>query len=305
MEFNILTNSARSCFLNCRKKFYWQYIKKLIPIRAAIPFIVGGLVHNGLELFYKGELDLEEYGKVVAQSIEESIVTSTSVDESEKIWIQEAIVMGILTGYVDRYAKTDKKWKVIAPETEFLFELENGLKYSGKRDLLIIDKKKGLGLVEHKTTTQLNAGYLAKLPLDNQILIYSHSVKKEFKKYPDFILYNVMKKTGLRKKQGESFEQFKERIMQEYKYNLAQYFHREFVPVNIKTIKRSVKELERFAVEFKRALKIKYFYMNTTQCTAYGACPYMPLCLKQKHAMDMFTKRDNYHSELDIETKED
>lgn len=303
--FDILTNSARTAFLNCRMKFYWQYICRLTPIKASLPFLIGGCFHDGLETFYNGEFEEDTFRNKVRLAIEKAMSAAETDKESELLWSQEAVIMGMLKGYIERYAKQDKvQWKVIAPETDFVFQMKNGLKYAGKRDLLVRARNvKGITLVEHKTTSVLSSGYLAKLPLDNQILVYCKSVEleKEFGELPKQIIYNVIKKSGLRQRQSESFNQYKERIEQEYQDNLTSYFYREVIPVNAKVVEESYKELERCGEEVKRCMCTGYYYKNTTHCTAYGTCPYMPLCLKEKLAINRFVQRENLHAELNIE----
>lgn len=303
--FDILTNSARTAFLNCRMKFYWQYICRLTPIKASLPFLIGGMFHDGLETFYNGEFEEDTFREKVRQAVEGAMSAAETDKESEMLWSQEAIIMGMLKGYIERYATQDKvQWKVIAPETDFVFQLKSGMKYAGKRDLLVKSRKvKGITLVEHKTTSVLSSGYLAKLPLDNQILLYCKSVEleKAFGELPKQIIYNVIKKSGLRQRQSETFNQFKERIEQEYLDNLTSYFYREVIPVNAKVVKDSYNELEKFSQEVQRCMCTGYYYKNTTHCTAYGTCPYMPLCLKEKTAIHRFNQRENLHAELNLE----
>lgn len=304
--FDTLTNSARSTFLNCRMKFYWQYICRLTPIKASMPFLIGGLFHDGLETFYNGEFDEDTFRQnVVVPTIQDFMSVAETDKESEMLWVQEAVVMGMLKGYIERYAKQDKtQWKIIAPETDFSFQMKNGLKFAGKRDLLVRSRKvKGITLVEHKTTSVLGSGYIAKLPLDNQILCYCKSIEldKQFKELPKQIIYNVIKKSGLRQKQSESFNQYKDRIEQEYMDNITSYFYREVIPVSPKTVKEAYNELERCGEEVKRCMDTGYYYKNTTQCTMWGVCPFMPLCLKQRDAINRFKQRETLHAELNLE----
>lgn len=303
--FNILTNSARTAFLNCRMKFYWQYICRLTPIKASLPFLIGGNFHDGLETFYNGEFEEDTFREKVRKSIESAMEAAETDKESEMLWSQEAVIMGMLKGYIERYAKQDSvQWDIIAPETDFVFDLKSGMKYAGKRDLLVRARKvKGITLVEHKTTSVLSSGYLAKLPLDNQILIYCKSVEedKQFGELPKQIIYNVIKKSGLRQRQNETFNQYKERIEQEYLDNISSYFYREVIPVSPKVVRDAYEELERCSQEVQRCMRTGYYYKNTTHCTAYGTCPYMPLCLKEKSAIGRFEQRENLHAELNIE----
>lgn len=302
--FDTLTNSARSTFLNCRKKFYWQYIRRLTPIKPSTPLLVGSLFHDGLELFYGKGLDIEEYRLVVQKKLEEQMSLVSNDEESSRLWQQEALVMGMLTAYVKRYSKQDKeKWKVIAPETDFVFQIPGSpLKYAGKRDLLVeLKKDKSTVLVEHKTTGRLDAGYLAKLPLDNQILNYANSVLIETGKLPKHIVYNVIQKLAIRQKQSETLQQFYDRMLMEYDYNLEKLFYREIIPVQKNVVMDAAEELCKCANEVQRCITTGYYYMNTTQCTQYGTCPYMSLCTKTKDAEFQFTIRETAHAELNIE----
>lgn len=300
--FDTLTNSARSTFLNCRKKFYWQYIKRLSPIKPAMPLLVGGLVHDGLERFYSKEgLDLDEYQLIVQQKLNEQLAFVSKDEDASKLMQQEALVMGILNGYVKRYSKQDKtNWVIKAPETEFCFDIPGStLKNAGKRDLLVNSKKdKSLILVEHKTTARLDPGYLAKLPLDNQILGYAYSCLVDEGELPKHIVYNVMQKLGIRLKQNETLQQFYDRMKMEYEYNLESMFYREIVPINKKQVMQYIEELSMMAQEISRCIETGFFYMNTTQCTQYGTCPYMPLCTKQKDAEYLYVIRESTHAEL-------
>src|SRR5260370_18002 len=63
-----LTNSARSTFMNCRKKYEYSYVYGLATRRPSIPFLVGGLFHGALDRCYSNEfrMDLEQE-KLVAQ----------------------------------------------------------------------------------------------------------------------------------------------------------------------------------------------------------------------------------------------
>lgn len=306
--FNVLTNSARTSFLNCRMKFYWQYICRLTPIKTSVPFLIGGLFHEGLELFYADKFKEKTFRKYIQKEIEKVMDAAETMEESEMLWLQEAIIMGMLKGYILRYAKQDKaQWKIIAPETDFVFNLNSSnFKYAGKRDLLVNSRKtKGLVLVEHKTTSILTSGYLSKLPLDNQILVYCMSTKKDnkYNELPSTIIYNVIKKSGSRKRQNETFNQFKERVEQEYTDNLQAYFYREVIPVSKKSVEESYNELELCALEIQRCIDNGYYYKNSTQCTSYGICPYMPLCLKEKDAIHRFEQRETLHAELNMEDK--
>lgn len=304
-----MTNSARSTFLACRKKFEWQYLRRLSPRAPSVPFLVGGLVHNGLERMYV-EKDFDEAAEreTAAAACEKvSMEASLTPDQSDKLWQQQAMVIGILRGYAKHHLEEDlKKWEVVGAETSFVHPLPvAGWKYRGKRDMVVRLKKNGkIGLVEHKTAGRLDANYIAKLPLDSQILGYAKSMeleKKPLGKLPDFIVYNVIKKSQLRQGAKETFDAFRKRIEDEYVHNPSVYFYREVLSFSERDVRRFEEERARFTVEMQRAIDDQYFYMNTQHCTAMGVCPYMRLCIEGPNKSNLvhYKVRASVHPELD------
>ena len=298
-----LTNSARSTFLNCRKKFEWAYLRRLAPRKQSIPFLVGGAVHNGLERMYKtGKFSYEDEYAIADKLCGEAAMNAVDPKESDDIQQQLAMIIGILSGYNKLYLKADlSKWSVLEAEASFEYLLPNGWRKQGKRDMMVKRKADGkVGLVEHKTAGRVDANYVSKLPLDNQIIGYANAVKKETGKLPDFVVYNIMKKTQLRKKQTETFEQYAKRIEEDYVLNPSNYFYRETLTVTAKSAKNFDDELNLFVGEMERAIKENYFYKNTQQCTAMGVCPFMSLCIEGPNRANLskFRERENLHEEL-------
>ena len=306
-EFAEVTNSARSTFTNCRKKFYWQYICRLTPNMTAKALMIGSLFHAALETIYKElQYNKEEMDMTIDKGVEEKVNECSSPEESDILWNQAALIKGLVEGYAKHYLAQDKKtWKIIAPETTFAFPLKNGWLNRGMRDLLITRNGK-LGLVEHKTTTILDANYLAKLPMDSQILSYAISCKREksIGKYPDFIVYNVARKAQIRQKQSENSQQFHTRMRDEYLMNPTAYFYREVLSFNKSDLEAYENDLEKFAAEMQRSIKEKYYYCNYGACTQWGTCPYMQLCQAKKastfnEAMMSYRVKDVAHEELE------
>lgn len=298
-----LTNSARSTFLNCRRKYQYTYVYGLAPRKPSIPFLVGGLFHDELDRVYT-EQEFDEAGarKRVSLACEKAAdAPGLRGQDSDQIWVQQAIVMGAVKGYVKMYMGRDlKAWKVISAEGSFSIKMPGGWTYNGKTDLLVQEKKTGLNiLVEHKTAGRLDAGYVAKLPLDNQILGYAWS--KDQEGIPvDEVLYNVTKKPQIRQKSGESLREFFKRIEQEYEFDPGKYFYRERLTFNNSDLVRFSDELSQFVAEIDRCEKEKFYYQNTTHCTAMGVCPFMKLCLDgvNKETLMHYRIKDRPHEEL-------
>lgn len=298
-----LTNSARSTFLNCRRKYEYTYVYGLAPRKPSVPFLVGGLFHDELDQMYtNGVFEEDEARKRIAKACERaSHSEGLTPEDSDKIWMQQAIAFGAVKGYAQQYLAPDlKRWKVIAAEGSFDIELPGGWRYRGKTDLVVQDRKTGRNLlVEHKTAGQLNAGYVAKLPLDNQILGYAWAKSQEKVKL-DGVVYNVTKKPGIRQRQNETMNQFYKRVEDEYILNPGAYFYRETLVFEQSDLDRFSNELKQFLGEIDRCHDEKYFYQNTTQCTTMGVCPFMKLCLEgvNKETLMHYRIKERAHEEL-------
>lgn len=303
-----LTNSARSVFLNCRKKYQYQYVYGLAPRKPSIPFLVGGLFHEELDLMYtQGEFD-EDACRVRIQKAcaKASRAEGLTSEDSEKIYMQQAIAVGAVKGYAEQYLKADlKEWEVIEAEGAFKIELPGGWTYYGKTDLVVEERKTGkIKLVEHKTAGKLDVAYVAKLPLDNQILGYAWG-KSEQKIRLDGVIYNVTKKPSIRQKQNESLNEFYRRIEMEYTSRPEEYFYREPLSFSTKDIKRFSEELKKFMEEIDRCHEEDFFYQNTGHCTALGVCPFMKLCTDgaTKENLMLYRVKGRAHEEIPEEAE--
>lgn len=307
-----LTNSARQTFLHCRKKFEWQYLRRLSPRAPHVPFLVGGLVHAGLEDMYRrGDFREAWAERMVTEACEGASKTAgLAQKQSDRIWQQRAMVMGILRGYAAHYLEADlKKWEVLEAEVAFRYALPKptGWAMMGKRDMVVRRRKDGaIGLVEHKTAAVLSADYIAKLPLDAQIIGYANALRKARGKLPDFVVYNVIKKSGLRQRGNEPFRSYLKRVELEYSASPANYFYRETLSFGAADIRAYEEELNQFAPEMDRAIRSGYLPKNTGHCTAMGVCPYMRLCIEgpTRENLVMYEERAAVHAELEDQKDE-
>lgn len=303
-----LTNSARSTFMNCRRKYQYSYVYGLATRRPSIPFLVGGLFHDALDRCYSSggfTMDIDAEYAIAAKACEKAAATpGLTPEESDKLWVQAVTVKGLLAGYQKQWLPQDaKRWDVIEAEGAFDVELPNGWRYRGKTDLVVRDKKtKAVKLVEHKTTSRLDAGYVAKLPLDNQILGYIWAKNQEKLGIKE-VVYNVTRKPSIRLKQSETLEGFGKRLVEEYLLNTSTYYYRETLVFSKEMVAKFKDELHKFVQEIDRCEDEKFYYQNTTQCTQYGPCPFMALCAQgvNDETLPMYRVKERAHEELPVE----
>lgn len=281
----LITNSMRRTFQQCRRKFWYSYEKLLVSKMPYLPFVIGGEFHDAMELFYLKRPEAEILRRVDKNMVayQAQLLPPHLLD---KLAVAHGALRGMLEAYFVKYASDREKWEIVDVERVFDASTQaDGWRKGGKNDLVIRDQKGKLGIVEHKTTGDLSVSYVERIPLDDQIHQYVSAAEEDFGKV-DFVLYNVVMKSRLRQKQGEDFEQFVRRVEEQYHDEPAKYFYRERLKLPRWSLKRFERELAVVAKEIERAREVgeEAFYMNTSQCYAYGKCPYVELCSTPKPA---------------------
>lgn len=116
---------------------------------------------------------------------------------------------------------------------------------------------------------------------------------------PVGVIYRVLKKPQLRRRQGEIVDAFIERMEQDYLVRPDFYFceGRYF---------RSSADIAQFEKDVWYEIKQAdlnagdgRIYRHSHACSNYGACPYLPLCTGEAGAEMMFEYREP-HEELDF-----
>ena len=311
-----LTASSRSTFIRCRRRYYYSYEQRLTPKGVTVPFVVGGLFHSILEQWYteKGMPNVTAAIRTINDGIREARASALGNEKQlEQLETSHSMLIGMIRAYHTLYMVADKKnWIIKAAEVPFEIQLDNVWKVSGKIDLLVEIKKK-LWIVEHKTTSVLNEDYVGRLPLDDQIHQYYLGAEHVLGVAPAGVIYNVVQKSRLRMKKDETFDQLCRRIESDYSDDPSRYFwrgvlqlpdwsvkrYRESLPIIIRNIEdtRVRSRTEEVMDQDPR----NSWYMNTNHCFQYGSCPFVGLCSApdDKTARLMFTQRKDHHPELE------
>jgi len=316
----VMTNSMRRQFTGCRRRCYWQYVQRLTPRAVFVPYLTGGLFHAELGAAYLGtsgmcdpdvdkpkpftfdaQLAAARVTAVVEAALKDSV--GLTPEDVDKVWMQQAVVCGMVAGHAKRYLKQDRAaWKVLGVEVKdtVLPIRGTGWSLAGALDLLVEEKGKPL-IVEHKTTADISASYVARIPLDWQILGYAWLAAAKLGRPVNWVVYNMVKKPTIRQRKGETMEGFLERLEDVYATEPHKYFHRERVKVTAPMVKAFLAELAQFVGEFDRCLETGFWYQNAYACDLRGACPYMRLCLEGPNKANLlhYTRRAAKHAELE------
>lgn len=286
---NHISYSAIRTFCNCRKAFKFRYLDRIESIKRADYFSFGSVIHSCLEAYYNGK----RYKEIIDVNYPDTII-------DKKQEYSEALASAMMKGYVKKYDDDLMNFKVIGTEIDFELPIINPLtkrrsrKYNlhGKIDM-VIKKDGGLWIVEHKTASQVYAGYIDRLWHDLQIAIYLVKYEELTGLKIDGIIYNVIKKAQIKLKKTETIDEFKERLSEKYMTDPDMFFRTEiFIDEERKL------EVKRELWNIAKAMNTDNIFKNRSQCYIFGECEYFKICNSNDNPMVI----QNYYKERENAT---
>ncbi len=328
----ITTYSMWSKFRNCRKAVQWRYLDELVPLERNHNLAFGSVIHTCLELWHRHR-DLE----CVLNHINGACPDRGGDDKQRADW---HLATAMMKAYAARYAEED--FEVVALEKTFEGPILNPATGAASRSFTLAGKVDGIVkrdgqyfLLEHKTASLIDSGYLERLWGDFQIQLYCWYVEQTFGWRISGIIYNILAKAKLRQRQGETEDEYQARAAElmaksksgkttakrklsetdeEFQARLAEWyaqpdaFHREMLFVSrdqFETLRAELWELTRSFLDARRRGR---YYQNTSQCFQYGRpCPYFALCRSggSPNVIENFYRREAPHTELADEAEAD
>lgn len=301
-----VTHSSISCFLNCHKRYYWEYDQCLTPMVEAWPLIDGKAIHLALEHYYKDYAlfkdSLESLQKHVLTIIDTFYEEEGGEDEDTTAK-HHAVITALFKGYSLIYPPNE--FEEYNAEVRFEVKIGNPLlgegyyMLAGKADAKI--RKNGNPYIfETKTTSESSiARYCERLMLDGQPDTYLLGLNRMGYSAVG-VMYNILRKPAHKQNAFESNEKFYKRIEKavcedsKLPKEERKYFFRE-------TIYRSPLELQDYENDLKLITEDMSAYLpykNRGRCKDYSGCPYWKLCT----GSDCFTeyrKKSAPHEELE------
>lgn len=213
------------------------------------------------------------------------------------------------------HALANERLEEVKVEFPFSVPIRNPETNATSRTFILAGKVDGvvrldgrLCILERKTAATIDGDYLGRLWADFQSQIYAAALTRVFGEPVVGVIYDVTAKARLSRKGGETWAEFEERLAS-YKTEKTREKHREVGPKKEETeaeiavrlddwyaepgADRFVRELILFDAEtlanvegevweltqqILDARRRGKFGQNTTQCYAFGACPYAPIC---------------------------
>jgi hypothetical protein len=313
-----LSISELKCFRGCQRRYYYQYVTLVRPLRESEALRFGSLWHRGMEAWFSFEMD-RPFAATLAMTKGQSVLP---------IEFSQAAVL--MEGYELRWGA--EKFEPLAVEKEFRAPLVNPctgrasktFEIVGKIDAIVNDIGHFV-LVEHKTSSQdIGPGtdYWRRLTLDGQISIYFDGAKS-LGYDVDWCMYDVVAKPRLRlqhatpessrkrtrdgrlyKNQRENDETMGEytfRLRQDIAQNPEKYYQRGTVVRLEEELNAARWDTWVTAKQIHECRSSKWWPRNPDNCVSYGrTCEYFDVCcgVASIHDEEIFRIAEKKHEEL-------
>jgi len=325
----ILTYSAARKFQSCHKAYFNRYKMNLVPLEQDEVLFLGSTIHRCLEQWYTRNPDGQWTDDQIMELIDRSYPRRDSDERQKRDW---HLAKAMMAGY-SRYYPTED-FEVIDTELEFSVPIINPVSHRPSRSFELRGKVDGLVrlqdhyfILEHKTAALITGDYIEKLPMDFQINLYALALSR-YKKLPIAgVIYNVIQKSRIRQKQGETEAEFNLRRLDlllksktgkssakrqmpetdeafqarlQTVYEDRQQYHREILYLSSQDIQKTEQELWEVTQQLLDSQRRKMWSQNTDMCFKYNRpCVYFPLC----RAHDNPNVKDNLYTELPPHTE--
>lgn len=217
---------------------------------------------------------------------------------------------GVLPAYFQNWYNDFQALEFDALETEFRIPLEIRSYVTGQMMKTFLRGKidgafrfkKSIDiqrLLETKTKSRIDLGTLADmLPMELQVNIYLYATAVLSGATPGGVLYNIIRRPGLRQKKGESLTQLANRVVEDVKARPEFYFVRMELSIDQSDLDKNEKDIISMVAEFLdwHAGRIGH-YKNSSQCeNKYGTCSMLPICAHGNYSHHY--KREKVFGEL-------
>lgn len=270
----VITNSMRTCFLDCPYRFFLEYVRRLTPILSADYFRWGSLIHLCKEC--------EETGRTVDDAIEatrkeaeERPASARELSELEEMCILAPRALG---GHLLKWGEEDKNYEDLGVETKFELPLPCGWIFKGKMDKPIRDIRDGrIMLLERKTAAQINDLFWENKELDSQPKGYLLACQRALGIDTRRVLYDVFGKPGIRLKKGETRAAFVKRQGDVYLLKHKELFQRRIVTYTQPEIDEYFFDLDQVAMDMEHHLA-EALWPKHHPGNRFGRCAFEAVC---------------------------
>lgn len=305
----VLSNSQIGVYHTCPKMYQHKYGYRVDPIKRPIYFVVGSAVHKFLELWYQTQ-DVKLAINAAMAIFDEVDMSLYDEKAHNNFLCDREMVAGICEAYPRYYSGDFELYQKFIAEGDTTIDLLPNhtlakIRYRAILDLLCQDAAGDWWIMETKTAaaSTVSPAYFMRVRIDSQVSGQMWVARSILGHFPKGVIYNVIKKPGIRLKKGEAPRAYRQRVFQEYSNvsncNAKGYFTREEIIIGKRQLKEWRAETEFIASEiaFKRNAAKEdpdgtFWPKNTGACTNFNsACAYMPACIDGEYNRLLYAQR--------------
>lgn len=271
-----ISNNSTSIMRSCQKKYYWNYVEGLRPIRKLNVLSLGTILHKAFEIYYD-RADSNLAWTHIKDACIDLLATSAPEDAEDIRTMQYT-----LTGMWQYHPFKLSDFKSIEPEIEFRIRVPGtrGIVFVGKIDGLVTDLNGRKWVRELKTTSQAFSQFEVRSRQSSQGTGYIWAMK-QLGIPVEGVLYDYIKKPLLRKGVNETMDAYGQRIMYDYGNRPDVYYkrHPSYRPdVELHMFEQDLRQV---AFDIRKRTHDNAWHRNTDQCWNFNSeCPYLKICFK-------------------------
>lgn len=279
----------------CKRKYYWSYIRNLQGVAPILPFFEGSAFHSAIELWNSGKSKrhIKRTLPVELDKAEQKLNASPKYHES--VTLAKALVLGAVQAFLKRQSGIRiSSTKEVVPELRIEASICNllddrGVRFLGYADSLVKDPGKPWYLEEYKFYSSMPRIRETML-IDWQLQLYPLMIQRmDSTKKIRWVKRAIYLKPKIRQKRTEKFSEFVKRLRVCYDNEPDKYIQEVKIG---RSRKHSNKLLKSFISE-SVALVLKYergkdhvMDEDNWPCTGaprecagfMGRCPFIMLC---------------------------
>lgn len=305
-----ITQGLLENWMSCRAKALW-FLKGFVLKNPSFPLTHGSITHGVLELAYEdvrlGKLKTfpsKQQSMVYIKRIEKEWHKENPHAEKKALEFAELSLMvceATMPAYFEYWHKDIKNmvWEKIEGNFATPFTLPDGRKTILRGAMDGVFKNPKRWLFETKTKGRIDETSLVDyLPFELQVNFYIMNLILQGGDIPRGVLYNIIRRTGLRQGVKESITQFAKRVASDILARPDEYFIRMEVAIGKDEIEFFKRECTGMITDFYNWFEGKVpHYRHTGHCeTKYGRCEYLTA---ETGSMHPYEKRKTVFRELE------
>ena len=308
-----LTQSEIMLRMNCPRKWYFRYVRKIKRQGTfSWALLYGSAIHEMLDQYYRNFPSGPDDIVAPPFPFESDVILTPSQNEEYKYWRKLADI--IFQRYAFYWRKVDEHYRIVSTEQEYETTYR-GFRLRGKIDLQLNPNlnSDAMFIMDHKTVSEYSRSQYDGWNFRFQFLFYAWLYWRATGKEPAGILVNGLRKPALRRseRKSESPTAFLQRIEEHITQYPSEYFQRERLTFDHNTLKRFQEDgLDPILTQFEwiksgyapqaRDLKALLVSMNSDHCQVYNRpCEFLDLCQSNfDHFSVEYIQMDTKHQEL-------